>query len=68
MGKRVSQKSKRQFAAALKAWRKRNDLSQAKAAALLGISLDTLQNWEIARSLPQGFGYASIMAILQARP
>jgi putative transcriptional regulator len=29
-------------------------LSQAKFAALLGISVDTLQNWEQGRRKPQG--------------
>ena len=29
-------------------------LSQSEFAALLGISLDTLQNWEQGRRLPQG--------------
>ncbi len=30
------------------------DLSQAKFAALLGISVDTLQNWEQGRRAPEG--------------
>ena len=36
------------------ALRARFKLSQAKFAALLGISVDTLQNWEQRRRLPEG--------------
>lgn len=36
------------------ALRRRFRLSQAKFAALLGISVDTLQNWEQGRRSPQG--------------
>jgi putative transcriptional regulator len=36
------------------ALRARFKLSQAKFAALLGISVDTLQNWEQKRRLPDG--------------
>ncbi len=36
------------------ALRRRFRLSQAKFAALLGISVDTLQNWEQGRRAPQG--------------
>lgn len=34
--------------------RERYDLSQAELAALLGISVDTLQNWEQGRRQPVG--------------
>lgn len=34
--------------------RERFDLSQAEFAALLGISVDTLQNWEQGRRTPRG--------------
>jgi len=55
MGKRVTKKSKIEFAEALKAWRTREGLSQSRAALLLGLSSKrTLQNWEIARTKPQG--------------
>ncbi len=36
------------------ALRRRFRLSQAKFAALLGISVDTLQNWEQGRRQPEG--------------
>ena len=34
--------------------RQQLDLSQARFAALLGISVDTLQNWEQGRRTPRG--------------
>jgi DNA-binding transcriptional regulator YiaG len=54
MGKRVSQKSKQEFADELKAWRAKKKFSQSEAAEHLGLSIRTLQNWEIARTKPQG--------------
>lgn len=55
MGKRVSQRSKNEFGALLKQWRKSLGISQAQASAFLGIeSKRTLQNWEIARTAPTG--------------
>ena len=38
----------------VRALRAHFDLSQAKFAALLGISVDTLQNWEQGRRAPEG--------------
>ena len=56
MGKRVPQKLKDQFAAELKAWRERCNLTQAEAAEALGLpSVRTLQNWEIGRTRPTAF-------------
>ena len=37
------------FAEHIRAWREREGLSQAEAAAKMRISKDTLQNWEIGR-------------------
>ena len=55
MGKRITRKSKLAFAQALKAWRARKGYSQAQATEALGLpSIDTLQNWEIARTKPSG--------------
>lgn len=54
MGKRVSQESKDEFAALLKAWRARKGLTQVQAAEKLGQKLNTVQNWEIARTAPAG--------------
>jgi DNA-binding transcriptional regulator YiaG len=56
MGKRVPQKLKNAFAAELKAWRERRNLTQAEAAEALGLpSVRTLQNWEIGRTMPPSF-------------
>jgi DNA-binding XRE family transcriptional regulator len=55
MGKRVPKKEKEKFAKELKAWRARKKFSQSEAAAHLGIPIDTLQNWEIAGTMPQGY-------------
>jgi len=64
MGKRVTKKSKREFMDALKASRSANGLSQSQAAERLGVPLKTLQNWEIARTKPQGFAYSAIVKII----
>ncbi len=64
MGQRVTKKSKREFCAALKAWRARSSLSQSQAAETLGVPLRTLQNWEIARTKPQGFAEAALLKIM----
>lgn len=55
MGIKVSQKSKEAFASDLKAWRDRAGLSQSQASAKLGVNINTLQNWEIARTKPNSF-------------
>lgn len=54
MGQRVTQKSKVEFATALKAWRERRGLSQSQAAKALEMPVRSLQNWEIARVSPRG--------------
>ena len=64
MGKRVSQKAKAEFAAKLKKWRERRGLSQSQAATELGVNLDTLQNWEIARTMPRGIGLSALLAMI----
>jgi transcriptional regulator with XRE-family HTH domain len=38
--------------ALLKGWRDEASLSQAEAAALLGVSVRTLQGWELGRPMP----------------
>lgn len=55
MGKRVTKKSKAEFADKLKSWRAREGIMQTEAAQRLGLpSVRTLQNWEIARVAPHG--------------
>jgi len=46
-------RSKNEIALALAAWRKRNKLSQSKAALKLKVSVRTLQEWEQDRSTPR---------------
>ena len=48
------------FPARLRAWRKRENLSQGEAALHLQISKRTLQEWEQARATPQGFARAAL--------
>lgn len=54
MGQRVPQRRKEEFANALRAWRAKKEFTQAQAADYFDISLRTLQNWEIARTMPVG--------------
>jgi DNA-binding transcriptional regulator YiaG len=62
MGQTHSKESKLEFAARLVAWRKRRgralklgrSISQSEAAKELGLSVRTLQNWEVARTRPAG--------------
>jgi DNA-binding transcriptional regulator YiaG len=64
MGKRVTKKSKREFMDALKTWRSANGFSQSQAAERLGVPLKTLQNWEIARTKPQGFAATALLNMM----
>jgi len=50
----MSTKRKTDFAMMLKAWRERKQFTQPQAAAELGISVDSIQNWEIRRYVPNG--------------
>ena len=51
----------KQFAKTLQAWRERKSFTQADAAKHLRISVRTLQNWEIARNMPRGYGLAALL-------
>lgn len=64
MGKRVPQRAKQEFADTLKEWRSNKRLTQVEAAQRLEVPLKTLQNWEIARTMPVGYAYTAIMRIL----
>lgn len=57
----------KQFAKTLQAWRERKGLTQVEAARKLGISVRTLQNWEIARNMPRGYGLAALLKVIGAR-
>lgn len=66
MGKLVPQREKNRFAADLKAWRERMNMTQAEAAEHLGVpSVRTLQNWEIGRTRPVGVALAMIRAAIE---
>lgn len=56
----------KQFAKTLQAWRARKSFTQADAAKHLGISVRTLQNWEIARNMPRGYGLAALLKVIGA--
>lgn len=67
MGKRVPKRAKLEFADELKAWRARKRLTQVEAARVLEVPLKTLQNWEIARTMPTGLGLLTINRIISHR-
>jgi DNA-binding transcriptional regulator YiaG len=53
------------FSALVLEWRTARKLTQAKAAALLGVPLRTFQDWEYARRAPQGLALELITAKLK---
>jgi len=55
----------RDFAKTLVAWRERNEYTQKEAAALLGVSKRSLENWEQERAMPQGFGLGAMLKLIQ---
>ena len=57
--------TRKKFAKLLKDYRERRGLTQSDAADKLGISVRTLQNWEIARNMPRGFGLKALVAALE---
>ncbi len=59
--------TRKQFRKTLKDWRERKGLTQTDAAAKLGISVRTLQNWEIARNMPRGYGLAALVKVINSR-
>jgi DNA-binding transcriptional regulator YiaG len=56
--------TRKKFAKLLKDYRERRGFTQEDAAKHLGVSVRTLQNWEIARNMPRGFGLKSLVVIL----
>ena len=55
--------SKTEFIQALKNYRAKHHFTQVEAAEKLEMSVRSLQNWEIARSMPRGF---ALVALLKA--
>jgi len=59
--------TRKQFTKTLKAWRERKGFTQTEAAKHLGISVRTLQNWEIERNMPRGFGLTALLKAITPR-
>ena len=57
----------RDFAKTLVAWRERNDYTQKEAAALLGVSKRSLENWEQERAMPQGYGLKAMLKLIEGK-
>jgi DNA-binding transcriptional regulator YiaG len=57
--------TRKKFAKLLKDYRERRRFTQEAAAKHLGVSLRTLQNWEVARNMPQGFGLKALVSALK---
>ena len=60
--------TREKFARTLKSWRERKAFTQQDAAKKLGISVRTLQNWEIARNMPRGFGLNALLLLIEEKP
>ena len=58
--------TRQEFAQILKQFRRQRALTQETAATSLGVSVRTLQNWEIARNMPTGYGLNALLRILNA--
>ncbi len=57
--------TRKQFTKKLKAWRDRKGFTQTEAAKHLGISVRTLQNWEIERNMPRGYGLVALVRAIK---
>jgi DNA-binding transcriptional regulator YiaG len=57
--------TRKKFAKLLKDYRERRKITQEDAAKHLDVSVRTLQNWEIARNMPRGFGLRALVAALE---
>jgi putative transcriptional regulator len=64
MKKKPTTRERRDIPAQLRAWRERHGLSQSAAAQRLGLTLDTLQNWEQSRNQPRGLARASLLKLI----
>ena len=59
--------TREEFQRTLQHWRAKNGFTQQGAAAHLGVSVRTLQNWEIARNMPQSYGLKAILQVISGR-
>ena len=64
---RSSDVTRKKFAKLLKDYRVRRKFTQEDAAKHLCISVRTLQNWEIARNVPRGFGLNALLKVISPR-
>ena len=60
----MAQITRKKFAKLLQDYRGRRGFTQSEAADKLGVSVRTLQNWEIARNMPRGFGLNALVKVL----
>jgi len=59
--------TREEFKETIKRWRERKGFTQQEAADHIGISVRTLQNWEIARNMPNGYGLKALLAELKTK-
>ncbi|MEI6071095.1 MAG: helix-turn-helix domain-containing protein [Verrucomicrobiae bacterium] len=59
--------TREEFQKTIQGWRVKKGFTQQDAADHLGISVRTLQNWEIARNMPNGYGLKALLAELKKR-
>jgi len=59
--------TREEFQKTIQRWRVKKGFTQQDAADHLGISVRTLQNWEIARNMPNGYGLKAILRVLAGR-
>ena len=63
----MAKMTRKKFATTLKHYRERRRFTQEEAATKLGVSVRTLQNWEIARNMPRGFGLSALLRVISPR-
>ena len=63
----MAKMTRKKFATTLKDYRERRRFTQEDAAKHLGVSLRTLQNWEIARNMPRGFGLTALLKVISPK-
>lgn len=66
-GERKAARTFKVDAAGVRAVRERTKLSQSEFAALIGVSVKTLQNWEQARRVPTGPA-AALLRLIASEP
>jgi DNA-binding transcriptional regulator YiaG len=63
----MAKMTRKKFANILKDYRDRRRFTQQEAAAKLGVSVRTMQNWEIARNMPRGFGLTALLKVISPK-